>query len=77
MTILFDTTQIKQIIQTHLQHATHSIEIAMAWFINTDLAAALRVAQSTFIKETYIGKCISGNNVPILIKTNNSTNFKG
>ena len=44
MTIIFDTTQIKQAIQTHLQQATHSIEIAMAWFTDTDLAAALQVA---------------------------------
>ena len=44
MTIIFDTTNIKQTIQTHLQQATHSIEIAMAWFTDTDLAAALRAA---------------------------------
>ena len=42
MTILFDTTTIKQTLQTHLKQATHSIEIAMAWFTDTDLAAALR-----------------------------------
>ena len=44
MTILFDTTPIKQTLQTHLQQATHSIEIAMAWFTDTALAAALRAA---------------------------------
>jgi hypothetical protein len=44
MNVIFDNTHIKQTILAHLQQATQSIEIAMAWFTDTDLAAALHAA---------------------------------
>ena len=41
MTPIFDTNTIKNTIETHLNNAQTHIEIAMAWFTDTDLAAAL------------------------------------